>query len=188
MKVKLPDKLLEQLEPGENIIDTLKTTTIASRPDYTVLTNRRIIYFNEKHLGRFEFIVIPYSKLQTMKAERGLLTFGKVLFRNENMEEISLNWVKKEQIEPFIESLEEAMNNVAVEPISIRRIKNLGSNMIWEFEKPPELIFRSQRNDFETHHVSNPNPLDELKMRYVKGEISEVEYNRMKRFLELDNN
>jgi len=95
MKFKLPDKLLDQLEVGENVIDALQTTTLASRPDYTVLTDRRIIYFNDKHLGRYELTVIPYSKLQTMKAERGLLTFGKIMFIDENKEEISLHKVKK---------------------------------------------------------------------------------------------
>jgi hypothetical protein len=183
MANELPKKLLEQLEPGEKIYDTLKTTTIASRPDYTVLTNYRIIYFNEKHLGRYDFVVIPYSKLQTMKAERGLLTFGKISFRDEQDEEIALYRVSKEQIEPFIESLEKAMNNVAVEPISIKRKKHLGSNMIWEFEKPPELIFRSYR---ESLSKSSLDPLNELKMRYVRGEISESEYKRMKNFLESD--
>lgn len=182
MEIELPKKLLEQLEPGEKVLDALKTTTIASRPDYTVLTDTRIIYFNDKHLGRFEFIVIPYSKLQTMKAERGLLTFGRITFTSENGEEISLNLVKKEQIEPFIESLEEALNNIAVEPISIKRNKHLGTNMEWEFEKPPELIFRSQKN--ENKLKGSLDPIHELKMRYVRGEISEIEYRRMKQFLE----
>jgi hypothetical protein len=120
-----------------------------------------------------------------MKAERGLLSFGKILFRDEKGDEINLKRVKKEQIEPFIESLEEAMNRIAVEPISIRRNKHLGSNMNWEFEKPPELIFKSQRENFEFQAVSQ-DPLNELKMRYVNGEITESEYNRMKRFLESD--
>ena len=44
MKFKLPDKLHDQLEVGENVIDALQTTTLASRPDYTVLTDRRIIF------------------------------------------------------------------------------------------------------------------------------------------------
>jgi len=182
MEMELPEKLQEQLEPGEKVLSALKTTTIASRPDYTVLTDRRIMYFNDKHLGRFELIVIPYSKLQTMKAERGLITFGKLLFRNENGEEISLNKVKKEQIESFVESLEKAINSIAVEPISIKRRKQLGSNMVWEFEKPAELIFRSQAALEKQADVHRP--LDMLKMRYVKGEITETEYKRMKNFLE----
>jgi hypothetical protein len=184
MEFELPKKLLEQLEPGEKVVSALKTTTIASRPDYTVLTNNRIIYFNDKYFGRFEFITIPYSKLQTMKAERGLLTFGKILFKSENLEEIMLNWVKKEQIQPFIDSLEKALNNVAVEPISIKRFKHLGSRMEWEFEKPAELLFRSQHDVPKTSQNATITPLEELKMRYVRGEISELEYKRMKNFLQ----
>jgi hypothetical protein len=184
MKIELPEKLLEQLEPGEKVFDALKTTTIASRPDYTVLTNLRIVYFNDKHLGRFELIIIPYSKLQTMRAERGLLAFGKILFIDENNEEISLNRVSKEQIEPFIESLEKALNNIAVEPISIKRIKRLGSNMEWFFEKPAELLFRSQSEVLASSQKQVPDHLEELKMRYVRGEITETEYQRMKKFLE----
>jgi hypothetical protein len=180
MKFDLPQKLLEQLELGEEVIDALKTTTIASRPDYTVLTNNRIIYFNDKHLGRFELIIIPYSKLQTMKAERGLL------FKDEDQEEIALNKVKKAQIEPFIESLEKALNDIAVEPISIKRVKHLGSNMEWEFEKPAELLFRSHRDVQEASQKNRSDPLEELRMRYVRGEITESEYKRMKHFLESD--
>ena len=95
MKINLPKKLLDNLEAGENVIDAIKTTTIASKPDYTVLTDQRILYFNDKHLGRFELIVIPYSKLQTLEAERGFLTFGKMILRGENMEEISLQDKKR---------------------------------------------------------------------------------------------
>ena len=185
MKINLPKKLLDNLEAGENVIDTIKTTTIASKPDYTVLTDQRILYFNDKHLERFELIVIPYSKLQTLEAERGLLTFGKMILRGENMEEISLHKIKKEQLEPFIKSLEKAINNVAVEPISIMQEKNIGSYMRSMFEKPPEMIFRS-RKSFEKNIRVVPDHLEELRMRYVKGEISEIEYYRMKSFLESD--
>ena len=57
--------------------------------------------------------------------------------------------------------------------------------MRWEFEKPPETIFRSKKS-FEENIRVVPDHLEELRMRYVKGEISEIEYNRMKSFLESD--
>ncbi len=72
-----------------------------------------------------------------------------------------------------------------MEPISIMQEKNIGSNMRWMFEKPPEMIFRS-RKSFEENVRVVPDHLEELRMRYVKGEISEIEYNRMKSFLESD--
>jgi hypothetical protein len=95
--------------------------------------------------------------------------------------------VKKEQIGPFIESLEKAMNKIAVEPISIKKEKNIGSSMEWEFEKPPEMVFRSQWDVKEKQTVV-PDHLEALRMRYVNGEISEIEYKRMKSFLESDKN
>ena len=52
-------------------------------------------------------------------------------------------------------------------------------------EKPPEMIFRS-RKSFEENVRVVPDHLEELRMRYVKDEISEIEYNRMKSFLESD--
>jgi hypothetical protein len=38
----LPKNLLENLSADEEIIAALKTRTIAHKPDYTILTNRRI--------------------------------------------------------------------------------------------------------------------------------------------------
>lgn len=56
--------------------------------------------------------------------------------------------------------------------------------MVWEFEKPAELIFRSQATPKTSEDFHGP--LDMLKMRYVKGEITETEYKRMKNFLETE--
>jgi len=47
------------------------------------------------------------------------------------------------------------------------------------------MIFRS-RKSFEENVRVVPDHLEELRMRYVKDEISEIEYNRMKSFLESD--
>lgn len=68
-------------------------------PDYTVLTNSRIIYFNAKFLGRYDLVTIPYQKLERMVAERGMLRFGKITFYDENQEEIASNRVPKDQIQ-----------------------------------------------------------------------------------------
>jgi uncharacterized membrane protein len=54
--------------------------------------------------------------------------------------------------------------------------------MAWEFEKPADLIFRSQATLEKQADVHGP--LDILKMRYVKGEITETEYKKMKNLLE----
>jgi hypothetical protein len=188
MDIKLPDNLLENLNPDETVIDSLKTATIASRPDYTVLTNQRIIYFNAKYLGRYELATIPYQKLERMVAERGMLRFGTITFVDENEEEIALNRVPKDQIESFINSLEEALNMIAVEPISIKRNKGLGGRMNWEFNKPQEMLYRTTARPAQSYQSQqdpskNQDPLQVLKMRYARGEISEEEYEKMREAL-----
>jgi hypothetical protein len=123
-----------------------------------------------------------------MIAQRGMLRFGTITFYDENEEEIALNRVPKEQIEKFIDSLEQALNMIAVEPISIKRNKGIGGRMNWEFNKPPEMVFRS--STYLEHQKVSPqtsshsqDPLFILKTRFARGEISEEEYNRMKKAL-----
>ena len=186
MVEKLPKNLLENLAPGENVIDALKTRSIASKPDYTVLTDRRILYFNEKFLGRYELKVIPYQKLEEMKAERGRVRYGSIAFKDEDGEVVSLNRVSKEYLEPFVDSLEKALNDVAVEPVSIERKKGLMGKMEWRFLKPAEMVFvaKPTQRQQETRAARPLDPLEALKMRFVNGEITEEEYLRKKKLLE----
>jgi len=189
---KLPKGIQETLVANERIHKVLKTVSIINKPEYTVLTDRRILYFNEKILNRYDLEDIPYSKLMEMKAERGRVRFGSIEFKSEEMKKpIKLSKVPKKDIEPFIAALEIAMNNVAVEPISIKRSKGLIGKMRWEFKKTPETLFKSrpaEADSLERRPFSKgepeADPLRKLKLRFVNGEISEEEYQRMKELLE----
>ena len=192
MSSKLPKGIQETLVANERIHKVLKTVSIINKPEYTVLTDRRILYFNEKILNRYDLEDIPYSKLMEMKAERGRVRFGSIEFKSEEMKKpIKLSKVPKKDIEPFIAALEIAMNNVAVEPISIKRSKGLIGKMRWEFKKTPETLFKSrpagadslERRPFSKEEPE-ADPLRKLKLRFVNGEISEEEYLRMKELLE----
>ena len=192
MSSKLPKGIQETLVANERIHRVLKTVSIINKPEYTVLTDRRILYFNEKILNRYDLEDIPYSKLMEMKAERGRVRFGSIEFKSEEMKKpIKLSKVPKKDIEPFIAALEIAMNNVAVEPISIKRSKGLIGKMRWEFKKTPETLFKSrpagadslERRPFSKEEPE-ADPLRKLKLRFVNGEISEEEYQRMKELLE----
>lgn len=170
MSFELPKGILDILATSERIHRVLKTRSIVNKPEYTILTDRRILYFDEKFLGRYDLADIPYSKLVEVKAERGRVRFG--------------------SIEPFFEALEIALNNVAVDPISIKRSKGLIGKMTWEFKKTPEMLFKSrpadgsslERRDF-FREEANKEALQQLKMRFAKGEITEEEYLRMRDLL-----
>ena len=63
-------------------------------------------------------------------------------------------------------------------------------NMAWNFNKTPEMIFGSRSPDAQTldgkefeKSGSSEDPLQALKMRFVKGEMTEEEYLEMKGLL-----
>jgi hypothetical protein len=190
MGFPLPPQLFDNLAKGEEIVRGLKTRSLLNIPEYTFLTDRRIIYFNKKVLKRFDFIDIPYARLSSMRAERGLLISGSIRFESEDGEKVSLQKIPRKELEDFVLSLEIAINNVAVEAIKIRRKKGLGGRMVWEFKKTPEMIFRSRPPDagalsYRSREPQKPSddPLTELKLRLARGEITMEEYVEMEKLL-----
>jgi hypothetical protein len=91
-----------------------------------------------------------------------------------------LKRIFKRNIECFIDAVEIAYNNIAVEPISIKRDKGLLTAK-WQFNKPEEMLFRQQSSD---QPKSAEDPINQLKMRFIKGEISEEEYKAKLRVLQ----
>lgn len=190
MSFPIPPQLFDNLAKGEEVVRGLKTRSLLNIPEYTFLTDRRIIYFNKKVLKRFDFIDIPYPRLASMKAERGLMISGSIKFESEDEEEIYLQKIPRKELEDFVLALEIAINNVAVEAIKIRRKKGLGGKMVWEFKKTPEMIFRSRPPDAgalsyrsQEQRMHGDDPLNELKLRLARGEITMEEYVEMEKLL-----
>jgi hypothetical protein len=117
---------------------------------YIILTNLRVVYFNEKHLGRYAF--------KSIKSEDGTV--------------ILLEKVDHDDLVGFIDALENAYNSIAVEPISIKHERDLLGKATWEFNKPAEIIVRQQPSD---QPKPSDDSLDQLRMRFIRGEISEEE-------------
>jgi len=178
---ELPGGVKENLSTGEEVIHYLKTFQVVEKPDYIILTNHRLLFFNEKHLGRYDFKSIPFQKLLQMSARRGTLLWGDISFKSEDDTVITLEKVDRSDLEEFIEALKIAYNGIAVEPISIKYQKDIIGKASWEFNKPAETIFREQSSD---KYKPSEDPLSELKMRFIKGEISEEEYRAKLRVLQ----
>lgn len=178
---ELPPGVKDNLSSGEEVIRYLKTFNVVERPDYIILTNLRVVYFDEKHLGRYTFKSIPFQKLLQMKAQRGTLLWGDITFTGEDGTEILLERVDRKDLEPFIDALEIEYNAIAVEPISIKHQKDLVGKATWQFDKPAEVVFRQQPSD---QPRLPEDPLNQLKMRFIKGEISEEEYRAKLRVLQ----
>ena len=76
---------------------------------------------------------------------------------------------------------------MAVEAIKIKLKKGFLGKMEWEFKKIAEMIFRSRLPGLEalayrsqTQKSPEANPLNELKLRLARGEIT------MKQYLEME--
>ena len=178
---ELPGGVKKNLSPGEEVIRYLKTFEITEQPDYIILTNLRLIYFDERHLGRYAFKSIPFQKLLQIKAHKGAVVWGEISFKSEDGTEIHLERVNRNDLEIFIDALEIAYNGIAVEPVSMKHEGDLLGKMEWEFNKPEEMVFR-QQPAFQPGIIEDP--LNQLKMRFIKGEISEEEYRAKLRILQ----
>ena len=178
---ELPSGVKENLSSGEEVIRYLKTFEVGELPDYIILTNLRVVYFDEKHLGRYAFKSIPFQKLLQMRAHRGALLWGDISFKSEDGTVILLERVDRHDLEGFIDALEIEYNGIAVEPISIKHEKDLVGIASWEFDKPAEMVFRQQPSN---QPERSDDPLSQLKMRFIRGEISEEEYRTKLRVLQ----
>jgi hypothetical protein len=178
---ELPGGVKENMSPGEKVLHYLKTFQVVERPNYIILTNNRIVYFNEKHLGRYEIKSIPFQKLLEMKAQRGVLVWGDISLKSEDGTVVELDKVDRNDLEGFIEALKKAINDIAVEPISIEHRNDLVGKASWEFKKPAELIFRQQPS---TQPTTSEDPVAQLKTMFAKGEIPEEEYRARLRVLQ----
>jgi hypothetical protein len=170
---KLPDSLKKNLSPGEEIISYLKSFVIAELSNYIILTNVRLIYFDEKHLGRYDFKSLPLQKVLQVSAHKGAIVWGEVSVKMEDGTSYTVERVSRNDMANFVDALEISYNSIAVEPISIAHKGELLGIADWEFNKPAEMIFR-QTPTFQSQPTEDP--LVQLKMRFIKGEISEEEY------------
>ena len=170
---KLPDSLKKNLSPGEEIISYLRSFVIAELSNYIILTNIRLIYFDEKHLSRYDFKSLPLQKVLQVSAHKGAIVWGEVSVKMEDGTSYTVERVSRNDMANFIDALEIAYNSIAVEPVSIAHKGELFGMGDWEFNKPAEMIFR-QNNSIPSQPAEDP--LVQLKMRFIKGEISEGEY------------
>jgi len=178
---EMPGGVKKNLSPGEEIVRYLKTFEITQKPDYIILTNQRLVYFDEKHLGRFAFKSIPLQKLLQIKAHKGAIIWGEISFKSEDGTTFVLERVNRRDLEGFIDALEVAYNLIAVEPVSMKHQGDLLGMAEWEYNKPEETVFRQLQSE-QPKPVEDP--LHELKMRFIRGEISEEEYKAKLRVLQ----
>src|SRR5665647_3073526 len=129
---KLPDSLRKNLSPGEEIISYLRSFVIAELSNYIMLTNIRLIYFDEKFLGRYVFKSLPLQKVLQVSAHKGAIVWGDVSVKMEDGTSYIIERVSRKDMANFIDALEIAYNSIAVEPVSIKHKGELLGISDWE--------------------------------------------------------
>ncbi|WP_456320707.1 PH domain-containing protein [Palaeococcus sp. (in: euryarchaeotes)] len=186
MKDKLPKGILENLSPGEEVLYAIrKKFSLEAKPKWLVVTDRRIMYIDEKILGRYDLTAIPYEKLELVYVKVGKVS-SEFLIKKEDGNEIKLQRMDKDEARNAIEAIRDALNEIAVEPVSIERKKHLMSEE-WIIHKPKEVVSRSIRMEARrTVSRKEEDPLEKLKKLkelYDMGVLSQEEYEEKRKKL-----
>ncbi len=159
------------------------------KPKILVVTDRRVIFLDQKILGRYDLRDIPYSKLELVLFEEGLMA-SKFDLKDEGGHHIQISWLGKKECEDAIITIRDALNMIAVEPVSIQKKKQLVWGT-WILRKPKEIVTRSVPMTMvtETRRSNTPqaeDPIDKLKRLkdlYDTGILSDAEYQEKKQRL-----
>ena len=183
MDEKQNKKIRSRLDPGEEITMSIRQSRIKVggspvTPNSVFITPKRIIIRNPTRMGFGEQVEdFLHDDITNIRLERGM-TSSSLVFTIPGLTELS----------------------------KLERNTNMGSYNIWGRDTPGtidalprdkaekaykyirERILEAKEKRQEVKIVGgaapSQNPLDALKMRYVNGEITEAEYERMKKVLE----
>jgi hypothetical protein len=177
MSQNLPKGLIENLEPNEKVLYAVKKRIGLELPKWLVVTDRRIIAFDEKILGRYEFKAIPYEKLEKVSYHGGAIG-AEFTIEVEGGEKIRLTWLDKEEGRKAINAIYEAVKAIAIEPPTIEKKKGVIGEDI-AVTKPKEVVMRSKQivTSIPTTGKSDvAELLKQLKELRDRGVITEEEY------------
>jgi hypothetical protein len=185
---ELPKSVLRHLEPGENVLFSIKKKISMEKPKWLLITDRRIIYLDEKILGRYDLKALPYQKLEQVTVRLGIMS-SEFVIEGEDALTLKLGWMNKEEARKAINAIKDALNSIAVEPVSIEVNKKLTSET-WMLKKPKEFISRVVPGGAYSPQAAAPpekeDPLEKLKKLkelYDMGVISQEEYEEKRKKL-----
>ncbi len=177
-EVKIPDKLAGLLEPGEKVLHAVKKLPSLEKPKWFIVTDRRVIVFDEKIFGRYELVAVPYERLRRIVFKRGMLS-SEFIIEDEDGGRYTLTWMEKGEAVRAIEAVKQAITAVAVEPPTVSRRKDLFSEQI-VLVKPVEGLVRGVSMGPRSPSGSVVEELERLANLLERGLISREEFERLK--------
>jgi hypothetical protein len=186
--MKIPEAVEKNLASGEDVLHVIRASRALSMdmtPKTLAVTNQRVILIDHKLMGRYELQDIPYSKMETVRFEQGVAGSHFTL-KPEDGEAIEVAWLSRDGARKAIETIRDALDAIAVEPVSIQRTKKMLGREEWVLHKPEELVYRRGSSVDDGEKTSRSDPLEQigrLKELLERGAISQEEYERKKRDL-----
>lgn len=182
---KLPKGVLRHLEPNEQVLFRIRKKMSLEKPKWLIVTDSRIIYLDEKVFGRYDLKAIPYQKLEQVTVRLGIMSSEFIIEGEENIT-LKLGWMNKEEARKAINAIKDALNAIAIEPVSIEVNKGMTSET-WILKKPKEFITRTMpayQSAPRREEESDPmEQLKKLKELYDMGIINQEEYEEKRKKL-----
>ncbi|NJF25220.1 PH domain-containing protein [Thermococcus sp. Bubb.Bath] len=184
---QLPKSVLRHIEPNERVLFSIKKKISLEKPKWLLVTDRRIIYLDEKVFGRYDLKALPYQKLEQVTVKLGIMSSEFIIEGEENIT-LKLGWMNKEEARKAINAIKDALNAIAVEPVSIGVNKGLTSET-WVLKKPKEFITRTMPAYQPAQTPANEEKEDPMeKLKKLKelldmGVISQGEYEEKRKKL-----
>ncbi len=185
---KLPKGVLQHLDPSERVLFKIRKKMSLEKPKWIIVTDKRIIYLDEKVFGRYDLKAIPYQKLEQVTVKLGIMSSDFIIKSEENTT-LNLSWMNKEEARKAINAIKDALNAIAIEPVSIEIKKGMTSET-WILKKPKEFITRTMPAYLTAPEMAErEDPMEQLKKLkelYDMGIISQEEYEeKRKKLLEM---
>lgn len=182
--MEVPEAVQRNLASGEKVLHCIrakKALSLDLTPKTLAVTNQRVILIDHKVLGRYELQDIPYSKLETVLFEQGVAGSHFAL-KPEDGEPIEVAWLSRDGARKAMETIRDALDAIAVEPVSIRRTKKMLGREEWVLHKPEEMVYRrASAGGEEEESRSDPLvQLGRLKELLDAGAISQEDYDTKK--------
>jgi hypothetical protein len=162
-RLKVPSAIKKMLLADEQVMAVIKQSRLkaAITPDSIIITNQRIIRYSPSALGLHKEIEdYRYEDIANLKIDKGILFATITAKRRFMSEDLVLDKLLKGRADYISRVIQE----------NLRRISSA----------PASLVTTNQ----QTALTSPEDPLQVLKLRFARGEITKEQFEEMKRVLE----
>jgi hypothetical protein len=161
--IKVPKAVTKMLLADEQAMAIIRQSRLkaVATPDFIIITNQRIIRYSPSALGLHKEIEdYRYEDIANLKMEKGIMFASITLKRRFMSEDLVLDNLPAGKVDYVFKLIQE-------------NLKRISSTSV-----PPGTTSQ------QTPLVSSEDPLQVLKLRFARGEITKEEFEEMKRVLE----